>query len=238
MSNYIVLYSPSFTPMCTDSPYLFSSGRCPWRSSLTDVKTSYCNVVDKRFLRIEYRPAYINLHQFTVRIASRKIGPYPCTVISYFTIPQLTITFIQKHIFQPFRFRKGTVIQIYFSGMRPLSSCQPITMYRIIVRIEVAEQTIRDHRFPCLIVQPSPIFNDFGTFDFHFFSFSRLIGYRSLFRFSSPRWSNSLPVNTFVYDDNIPRVCPFGRSLNMTQWSCRRAIGTIISTNRNMPLPR
>ncbi len=186
MSNHIVLYSPSFAPMCTDSPYLFSSGRCPWRSSLTDVKTSYCNVVDKRFLRIEYRPAYINLPP--VHGSDRIPENWPISMYCHFLLYYTTTDdylYSEAHLSNRSVSAKGTVIQIYFSGMRPLSSCQPITMYRIIVRIEVAEQTIRDHRFPCLIVQPSPILMTSEPLISTFFSFSRLIGYRSLFRFSS-----------------------------------------------------
>ena len=75
IADHIVFDDPSSVPVGGDHANLFRSGGCPLGSCLAKIKAADRNVIDPRFVRIEYGSSGADFGDFLVWINFVKVGP-------------------------------------------------------------------------------------------------------------------------------------------------------------------
>ncbi len=127
--------------MRADQANLFGGGRRPRGGRVAQDEPAHGNVVDARFLRVEYRATHVDLHQLRVGIHPFELRPNRSVVLVHLAEPERGGARRLEDILQLRRFVQPVAVEIH--GARVVLAAlrvEPVAADEVAVGIEAAEE--------------------------------------------------------------------------------------------------
>ena len=135
------------------------------------------------------------------------------------------------------RLDQPVAVEIDGAGvMLPASGIKPVTTDEVAIGVEAAEECVREHRLPDIVLDLHPVGDDLRALDLDLLAGRGLIDDALLVGCTSPRRVDAFPIDAGMNGDDIARLRHLDRGRNRPERLCRGPFVLVVSVNGHMEL--
>jgi len=161
VADDVVLDDPALAPVRADQADLLGRGRGPRCGRVPHDEAANRDVVPPRLVRVEHRPANVDLDQLLVRIDRLELGPDRSVFLAHPAEPQTDLAGRLHDVVQLCGLAQALAVEVNRPRVvLPAPGIEPIAPNEVAVGIEVAKKGIRKNGLPHVPPDLRPVLGD------------------------------------------------------------------------------